>query len=112
MKSFIRFFLSAIVMVGLTTPAMAGNQSGTVTAVSIDNNGGPYIFMLSGTHGSQPGCASDAYWAITNISTDNAKSMIATILTAYASGKPVYVEGAGTCPASYPRESVAFVIAQ
>ena len=104
--------LSLAILSGMAGPAMAGSQTGTVTAVSIDTNGGPYVFMLSGTHGAQPGCASDGYWAITSISTDNAKSMIATILTAYASGKQVYVEGAGTCPPSYPRESVAFVIAQ
>lgn len=61
---FYSLFPFPVIVAGLATPAVAGSQTGTVTAVSIYNNGGPYIFMLSGTHGSQPDCASDAYWAI------------------------------------------------
>ena len=104
---------SLAVLAGIVSlPAHAGSQIGSITAVSVDNNGSPYVFLVSGTHNGQPACATDAYWAVTNLGTDNAKSMVATILTAYATGRQVNVQGSGACPQGYPREAVNFIIAQ
>lgn len=96
----------------MTASAYAGTQTGTVANVSVDNNGGPYVFFMSGTHSGQPACAQDGYWAINDISTDSAKAMLATILTAYALGRQVYVNGTGACSGGYAREAVGYVIAQ
>lgn len=102
----------AILSCVVSASASAGTQTGTVTNVSVDNNGSPYVFLMSGQRVDPPACAQDGYWAISNISTDSAKAMLSIVLTAYSLGRAVYVYGTGTCPSGYAREAVGYVIAQ
>jgi hypothetical protein len=84
-----------------------------ITAISIDNNGGPYVFLASGARTAKPSCATDDFWAISDPTGDNAKAMLANIMTASALGKQIRVEGTGTCDATQPtRERVSFIIVQ
>lgn len=109
MKTILRSI--GLIMAAIPLSAYAGNQTGTVTMVSTDNNNGPYIFMLSGTHAAQASCATtDGYWVIPTNSNQNADRMVSTILTAFALGKSVTVIGTGTCPDNYPRELVNYII--
>lgn len=79
--------------------------------ISIDNGGGPYVFTATGTRTSKPACATDDYWAISNPASDNAKAMLATILTASALGRELWIVGTGTCdPVHTTRERVGYII--
>jgi subtilisin family serine protease len=93
------------------SPATASSQSGIVVYVVADNNGAPGVFSVNGTRTTKPACATDDFWAIANPTTDSAKAMYATILTAQIAGRQVNVVGTGACNSvQTTRENVSFVI--
>jgi hypothetical protein len=95
----------------LATPALASSQTGLVGYVVPDNNGAPSVFSVNGSRTTKPACATDDFWAIANPTSDSAKVMYATILTAQIAGRTVQVVGAGTCNSVQPtRENVSYVI--
>jgi hypothetical protein len=84
-----------------------------ITAISVDNNGGPYVFLASGARTAKPSCATDDFWAISNPTGDNAKAMLANIMTAKALGRQVHVAGTGSCDTAHTtRERVSFITVQ
>ncbi|MCW2404416.1 hypothetical protein M2336_001045 [Sphingobium sp. B1D7B] len=92
--------------------AFASEQaSATITLIAIDNNGGPYVFLAQGSRTTKPPCATDDFWAISGPTTDNAKAILANIMTAKALGNRVQIIGTGTCDTDQPtREKVNFII--
>jgi len=104
----IGFVCGALLM---SSPALASSQSGTVGYVVADNNGAPGVFSVNGARTTKPACATDDFWAIANPTTDSAKAMYATILTAQIAGRQVNVVGTGTCNSvQTTRENVSYVI--
>jgi len=100
-------------LIALSPFAKASDQqNATVSRLAIDNTGGPYAFLATaGTRTTKPSCAaSDDWWVISNPGTDNAKAMLAAIMTAYSLGRQVIVVGTGTCDSvATTREKVAFI---
>ena len=95
----------------LSGPAVASGQTSKVSSVGGDNSGGSYAFYLTGTRSGKPSCATDDNWSIPNPSSDNAKALLSMVLTAFAAGKTVQVQGTGACdPTAATREVVAWMI--
>lgn len=93
----------------VVTPALAGDQSGTVTLIGGDG-GNPFVFIVSGTRTSRPACATDDAWAIPNPASDNAKGLLSLVMSAHAANKTINVHGNGLCNANFPnREEVAWL---
>lgn len=102
--------LASIAFVG--APAWASNTTPVnITSVTPTNYGWVYI-THTGTRGSVPSCgaATSARYAF-SVGTAGGQAMLSTILTAFASHKPVTFIGTGTCDASAPdTESVAYLV--
>ncbi len=98
-----------ILFISYSTALCAGEQVGNV--VSITGGGsGPMNFYMSGVHSNRAACAADDVWSITNPASDNAKSLLSIILTAFATGKTISVHGTGACDApATTREAVDYL---
>lgn len=93
-----------------TAPASASDQTGPVNWVGLDNTS-PYAFTLTGSRTAKPACATDDAWVIVGPSTDQAKAMLAGVLSAYGTGRTIQATGTGTCDATAPtREKILFII--
>jgi len=53
-------------------------------------------FNQNGTRTGQPACATQNRWSI-NTTTAKGQAMLSVLLTAYASGKPISIQGTGDC---------------
>lgn len=85
----------SVLFVGSDT-ARASNQTGVVTKVAF---AGPrFLFWVGGTRGSRPSCDCCNRWEIA-VSDPNSQARMSLILTAYAQGKAIYVDGSGACVA-------------
>lgn len=107
-----KLWFAACICALLSSPALASSQTSTVGSIGGDNSGGAFAFWLTGTRTGKPSCASaDDNWVISNPSSDNAKALLSLILTAFAAGKTVIVQGTGACDATQTtREAVAWII--
>jgi hypothetical protein len=110
-----KFHILAFVLAGavFSSPVMASDQTAHILQVMGDSYGGGYGFYMGSRTGKPTCAASDDVFQILNPSSDNSKAMLSMILTAYASGKPVFIHGNGTCDAAAPsRESVGYIVIQ
>lgn len=100
------FFLIAAVLLASVHDAYAGTQEGTVTEVEISQNG-VVSFVLSGSRGTIPSCASGfPNWVLQDSSTTIGKQQVALLLTAQAFYRRVYVNGTSTCHSTVAYEKV------
>lgn len=103
---------AAVPLILLHASAMASQQSGSINLVAVASVPSPG-FAVAGSRTAMPTCATDATWAIPQTTDDSSKQMIAAVLTAYASGRPVLVQGSGTCNAQQTnRENVSNIVIQ
>ena len=109
-----RAALGGALAVGLSTaPAAAGQAAyGTVYNVMPYLNGsGLMFFSQAGSTTGHPACATQPRWVI-NLSTPGGQAAASTIITAYATGKPIAVTGTGSCADWGDTESILFVVTQ
>lgn len=78
--------------------------SGTVTRISA-LPGGVFFFSLAGTEDRKPACNTSDRFAIST----NEKAIVAVVLSAYLSGRPVTVVGLQTCTTWGDSEDVGSV---
>ena len=97
MKRF-RLFTSLLVSLGLgvSVSAQASQWVGTVVALSARSDGVQYV-LITGSRSTKPSCATYEYMMISDEHSDTGKAQFAMLLSAYMSGKVVYVTGTGTC---------------
>jgi hypothetical protein len=93
-----------------TTPAVAaGNSSGFVYAMTVQN--GYVIFSITGAHNSNPACSTTSRWSFL-ANTANGQAMLATLLTAYSTGKILYSAGTGDCSFWPDAEAISYITTQ
>jgi hypothetical protein len=108
-------WLAAIASLLLAKPSFAGYGTGTVGQVLVGLNGDHvYVQLLSPTMTS---------WACTAhhslgfqfqfaLSQGGGRDMLATVLTAAATGKAILMQGGGTCAWDNTLEDIVYVILQ
>jgi hypothetical protein len=93
------------------TPAFASDgSSGYITEI-LPTNGTAAFFIHGGTRTTPPACAagSGPRWVI-DLSTPGGQAIMATILTAFSTNRPVHVVGTGTCALSPTDETVGYLV--
>ena len=95
MKAVISSLLFALGILPISV--FAGDQSGPVMDIRVTSisNGGSHL-TINGTYNALPGCTAGVWWAF-DTDTSTGKVMLATLLTAKATGKNVILWGSGTC---------------
>lgn len=69
-----------------------------VSFVRVDYDGKGYVEFVSNLEGTPAACGSGYPKALSfDTSTSGGKAILSVVLTAKASGKPVYAQGSGTC---------------
>lgn len=81
----------------LTGTAIASDQAGKVTNVSIRASDGIMMANLDGVRSAAPACATRTYWAIKDESSSAGKSQFAALLAARIAGATVTLVGTGLC---------------
>ena len=84
-------------------------QDGTVTRVSVRNNG-VHWFYVTGNRTARPDCATFTYWFIQDENSVSGKSQFSMLLSAYLSGKTVTIEGTGSCSRHHDGEDIKDVV--
>lgn len=100
--------LAATLSIGSVAEASTSAPS-KVYNITITANGIAYFFQEASRTG-YPACAGNfpARWAF-NASTPGGQAVLSTILTAYATNKPVFVAGTGACDVAGDTESVGYL---
>ena len=97
MKTIIIFFLLLV-----SSISFAGNQSGSVQKLFVSGrdyaapNQNPTHLNITGNYIAKPACATSGYWAV-DTDTQQGKSILSLLLTAYATGKEISLLGTGNC---------------
>jgi hypothetical protein len=89
------------------SPAAAGTGNGIPFNVVVESSG-VAIFNLPGTHAGNPTCSTSGRWAFV-ANTPAGQGMLATLLTAYGSGKTIFVNGTGDCSAWPDSEALTYI---
>ncbi|PXA74392.1 hypothetical protein DMC25_25360 [Caulobacter sp. D4A] len=99
---------AAIFVSGASTAQASVAQAGTVYKITITDTGVVY-FWQRGTRDAQPSCSASfpGRWAFST-NTLSGQAMLALLLSANASAKPVVVAGKGVCDVAGDTESVSY----
>lgn len=106
------FAVAACILIALFLLAMASRAwasssgSGLVSGILMTSQ--TAFFNHSGTRSTRPSCATIDRWAFDS-STAGGQSLLATLLTAYATGRQISVLGTGTCSIWGDTETVAYI---
>jgi hypothetical protein len=108
MKQISRNWLRAAMIFG---PAHANSSEGKVKQLVVRASDGlQYVVIDSAISGRAACAANTTYYMITDEHSDAGKSQMAVLLSAYMSGKSVYVEGTGACTRWTDGEDILQVI--
>jgi hypothetical protein len=90
--------LIVAVSVALAQSALASEQSGKILEIRVSTTPqmNPTHFRLDGAWPGKPACATVGWWAFDG-NTAAGKALLATLLTAQASGRPVIAWGHDSC---------------
>lgn len=89
---------SIFLMLALSAGAQAnGVVQGTVNMLIQRASDGLIYVIVNGTTSGNPSCATAHYWVIANENSEAGKKQFAMLMTAYATGGTVLLNGAGTC---------------
>lgn len=107
--TFKKLVISYLIIATISSAATAGTAaSGTITS-TVSFPTGPFIFYQNGARTSPPACATiPTRWAI-DVSTATGQAAEANILTAFATGQPIFVYGTGTCSVDGSSETALYV---
>jgi hypothetical protein len=100
------FFVAALCA---STMASAGGSSGTVTSTTSQAANTNIFFFVAGTINATPTCDSGHRWAV-SLTTPGGNAIMKSVLLAEALGKPIFVQGDGTCSAWGDSETATYVI--
>ena len=108
-----RYILSILaVWAGVSIPelAIAGSASDVQISQIIPGTAGFTFMTTGGTRSAAPACATlPNTWAI-DVTTAQGQAMVASAITAFSTGKRMYIGGSGLCPNFQPNgESVFFL---
>ena len=87
---------AVLACLGLSSPAVAGGSSAGPVSNIVSHRAGRLFFEDGGTRYGVPSCAILQRW-VNDTTTAAGQSMAATVLSAYAPGKNVIVEGTAEC---------------
>lgn len=87
-------FILAFIVLLYGNAAWASEQSGKVTYVA--QTGSRFLFGLTGSRGTRPGCDCCGRWEIV-VNSVESQSKVATIMTAFSTQKPTSISGTGAC---------------
>lgn len=88
-------------------PAIAGSSNGAVSRLLVNSSN--TVMFTAGSVANKPACSTvPNSWAF-SLTTPSGKAMYALLLTAYAQGKQVVVEGTGTCSAWGDSETPLYI---
>lgn len=89
------------------SPAAASfAQAGTITSFGVEQ--GKVFFITNGQRGPMPACGTVQRWVF-NGATAQGQAMMSALLTYYATGKQVIVQGTGACADWSDTESVEYL---
>ena len=101
--------LVAVLIAGLAEPAWASSQDkGMASSISTGSDGMVWFAHAGTRAGSLPSCAAANGLWVFNGATAAGQVMLANLLAATAAGKPVSIQGTGTCIGDH--ESVAYIV--
>src|SRR4051812_18382716 len=105
--------LIAVLAAALPIGSVARASNSTpqkVYNITTTASGVVYFFQEGANRTGYPGCASNfpTRWAF-NAATPTGQSLLSTLLTAYAAGKPVVVAGNNMCDVAGDTESISYV---
>ena len=103
----VKFLLCSMILAG--SPALASQQTGTVTLVSAATGSSPYAFAVTGMRTTKPSCATDDVWMIESPAGDSSKAMFSEALSAQLAGRTIFVMGTGTCTTIPNREDASYI---
>ena len=103
-------FLLAQVLTASVFARSVSEGSGKVTGVKVGTSS-PMVFVKTAKRGEgKPGCSDSPYFDFAfNGSTPGGRTVVAQVLTAYATGRSVKIRGTGLCPGSTHFEGLDFV---
>ncbi|MFK0298748.1 hypothetical protein ACIQTU_05970 [Brevundimonas sp. NPDC090276] len=105
-----RMIVALAAVTAFAVPAMASQASmGTVYGVMAHDTGNAFFYQ-TGTRTTRPTCATEDRWVF-GIATPTGQAMMATLLTAYATGRNVTIQGTGVCSVWPDTETVQSIVA-
>lgn len=100
-----RMIVALAAITAFAAPALASEASmGTVYGVLAHDTGNAFFYQ-TGTRTARPACATEDRWVF-GITTPTGQAMMATLLTAYATGRNVTIQGTGVCSVWSDTETV------
>ena len=105
-----RLAIGCLALIATSSAALATSVTSTVTVIFV----GPddhVAWFSTATMPSQPACATAGRWAF-DLSTPQGQATFATIQTALATGRSIYVEGKGGCTVWGDSEDLWYVAAR
>lgn len=107
-SSVMKLFISVSLLIS-SSLVFAGSVTGTVSRIIVRDDGLHYVY-INGEIVNRAECAKQySYWIIKDENSTYGKSQYSLLLAAKASGKAVYIEGAGTCMRWGDGEDIKYV---
>jgi hypothetical protein len=99
--------VAGIIAFAANTGAQASSSgSGYVTTIIYSGSGFAFVYQ-NGSRTARPACSVNDRWVIP-ITTAAGQSMLAGMMTAYATGKVITVNGTGACSEYADTESISY----
>ena len=103
--------LAACAGVSTRAQAIAGSASDVQISQIIPGAAGFTFMTTGGTRSTAPACATlPSTWAI-DVTTAQGQAMVASAITAFSTGKRMYIGGSGLCPSFQPNGKSVFFLA-
>lgn len=101
--------LLATLLASVAGPAVASSQGpGMASSISTGADGMVWFTHNGVRAGTLPSCADPNGLWVFNAATPAGQAMLANLLAATAAGKPVSIQGSGTCIGDH--ESIAYIV--
>ena len=101
-------FLASVLACGSSSAADASSSSpGQITSYGVEQ--GRVFFRTNGSRSAMPSCATAGTRWVFNGATAQGQAMMSALLTYYASGKQIVVQGTGACADWGDTESVEYI---
>ena len=106
--------LAALLLMALPGTAMASEATAGVISSILPTYNGAVLFNHTGTRGAPPTCQGPGLanrWAL-DTTTAGGQSMLAVLLSAWASNKRIIIIGTGACTIWGDTETVSFYVVE
>ncbi len=89
--------LICMILILVAQDIYAGAATGKVLWLRVRASDNLHYFKVDGDHNSRPTCATSTAWAIKDENSAAGKTQISILLAAWASGRPITVNGDNKC---------------